>query len=66
MPEYDDLPGLGHNIITAISCGAAAALTDFPQERDLSIEAYGAPAEEAEAARSSCSSAERFRGWTSR
>ncbi len=50
MAEYDALPGLGHacghNIITAISCGAAAALAEFAEEQDLTVEVYGTPAEE--------------------
>ena len=50
MAEYDALPGLGHacghNIITAISCGAAVALAEFAEERDLTVELYGTPAEE--------------------
>lgn len=50
MAEYDALPGLGHacghNIITAISCGAAAALAEFADQRDLTVEVYGTPAEE--------------------
>jgi amidohydrolase len=50
MAEYDALPGLGHacghNIITAISCGAALALTEFVKEWDLTVELYGTPAEE--------------------
>ncbi|MEV7604021.1 M20 family metallopeptidase [Paenarthrobacter sp. NPDC089322] len=50
MAEYDALPGLGHacghNIITAISCGAAVALAAFANERDLTVEVYGTPAEE--------------------
>ena len=50
MAEYDALPGLGHacghNIITAISCGAAVALAEFAAERDLTVEVYGTPAEE--------------------
>ncbi|MFJ5955953.1 M20 family metallopeptidase [Paenarthrobacter sp. NPDC092416] len=50
MAEYDALPGLGHacghNIITAVSCGAAVALADFAAERDLTVELYGTPAEE--------------------
>ncbi|MFF1828521.1 M20 family metallopeptidase [Paenarthrobacter sp. NPDC058040] len=50
MAEYDALPGLGHacghNIITAISCGAAVALSRFADERDLTVEVYGTPAEE--------------------
>ncbi|MFF5792888.1 M20 family metallopeptidase [Paeniglutamicibacter sp. NPDC012692] len=48
--EYDALPGLGHacghNLITAISCGAAVALAGFADELDLTIEVYGTPAEE--------------------
>lgn len=50
MAEYDALPGLGHacghNLITAISCGAAMALKEFAAERDLTVELYGTPAEE--------------------
>ncbi|MFK0002839.1 M20 family metallopeptidase [Paenarthrobacter sp. NPDC090522] len=50
MAEYDALPGLGHacghNIITAISCGAAVALSRFADEQDLTVEVYGTPAEE--------------------
>ncbi|YCK81530.1 M20 family metallopeptidase [Arthrobacter sp. D3-18] len=50
MAEYDALPGLGHacghNIITAISCGAAVALAQFAAEHDLTVELYGTPAEE--------------------
>jgi amidohydrolase len=50
MAEYDALPGLGHacghNIITAVSCGAAVALAEFAAERDLTVELYGTPAEE--------------------
>lgn len=50
MAEYDALPGLGHacghNIITAISSGAAVALAEFAAERDLTVELYGTPAEE--------------------
>jgi amidohydrolase len=50
MAEYDALPGLGHacghNIITAIACGAALALKDFAAEWDLTVELYGTPAEE--------------------
>ncbi|MBT8162224.1 MULTISPECIES: M20 family metallopeptidase [Arthrobacter] len=50
MAEYDALRNLGHacghNIITAIACGAAAALASFADERDLTIEVYGTPAEE--------------------
>lgn len=50
MAEYDALPNLGHacghNIITAISCGAAVALAEFADARDLTVELYGTPAEE--------------------
>lgn len=50
MAEYDALPGLGHacghNIITAASVGAAIALAEFADERDLTVEVYGTPAEE--------------------
>ncbi|WP_458115678.1 M20 family metallopeptidase [Arthrobacter sp. D2-10] len=50
MAEYDALRGLGHacghNVITALSCGAAAALAEFAEERDLTVEVYGTPAEE--------------------
>ena len=50
MAEYDALPGLGHacghNIITAMSVGAALALADYVEERDLTVEVYGTPAEE--------------------
>lgn len=50
MAEYDALPGLGHacghNLIAAISCGAALALAQFAAEADLTVEVYGTPAEE--------------------
>lgn len=50
MAEYDALPGLGHacghNLITAMSVGAALALAEFADERDLTVEVYGTPAEE--------------------
>ncbi|WP_058956125.1 M20 family metallopeptidase [Kocuria rhizophila] len=50
MAEYDALPGLGHacghNLIAAISCGAALALARFAAEADLTVEVYGTPAEE--------------------
>jgi len=50
MAEYDALPGLGHacghNVIAAISCGAAAVLAGFADEYGLSVELYGTPAEE--------------------
>lgn len=48
--EYDALPGLGHacghNLIAAMSLGAAAALRPWAQELDLRIDVIGAPAEE--------------------
>ncbi|MGB9035547.1 MAG: M20 family metallopeptidase [Paeniglutamicibacter sp.] len=48
--EYDALPELGHacghNLITAISCGAAVVLADLADRHDLTIEVYGTPAEE--------------------
>lgn len=48
--EYDALPGLGHacghNLIAAMSTGAALALTDLADAHDLTVEVYGTPAEE--------------------
>jgi amidohydrolase len=48
--EYDALPGLGHacghNLIAAMSVGAAAALTRVADEAGLTVEVYGTPAEE--------------------
>ncbi|MGJ9411185.1 M20 family metallopeptidase [Aeromicrobium sp. CF4.19] len=48
--EYDALPGLGHacghNLISAITVGAARALTGLADEVGLTIEVYGTPAEE--------------------
>ena len=50
MVEYDALPGLGHacghNIIAAMSCGAALALVEHTRELDLTVEVYATPAEE--------------------
>ena len=50
MVEYDALPGLGHacghNIIAAMSCGAALALAEHAEDLDLTVEVYGTPAEE--------------------
>jgi amidohydrolase len=50
MAEYDALPGLGHacghNLIAAMSVGAAQALRTVADELDLTIEVYGTPAEE--------------------
>ncbi|GAA0461919.1 peptidase M20 [Paractinoplanes deccanensis] len=48
--EYDALPGLGHacghNLIAAISAGAALALAPLADEYGLTVELYGTPAEE--------------------
>jgi amidohydrolase len=48
--EYDALPGLGHacghNLISAISVGAARALAPLVDDAGLTIEVYGTPAEE--------------------
>ncbi|MBQ1082803.1 M20 family metallopeptidase [Nocardiopsis sp. B62] len=48
--EYDALPGLGHacghNLIAAMSVGAAIALRPWADRLDLRIEVVGAPAEE--------------------
>jgi len=48
--EYDALPGLGHacghNLISAITIGAARALAPLADEAGLTIEVYGTPAEE--------------------
>ncbi|OUZ12399.1 peptidase M20 [Aeromicrobium sp. PE09-221] len=48
--EYDALPGLGHacghNLISAITVGAARALAPVADELGLTIEVYGTPAEE--------------------
>lgn len=50
MAEYDALPGLGHacghNLISAMSVGAALALKTVAGDLDLTIEVYGTPAEE--------------------
>ncbi|UTM45982.1 M20 family metallopeptidase [Glutamicibacter mysorens] len=50
MAEYDALPGLGHacghNLISAMSCGAAAALAAVADQAGLTVELYGTPAEE--------------------
>jgi amidohydrolase len=50
MAEYDALPGLGHacghNLIAAISVGAAIALRGVADDLDLTVEVYGTPAEE--------------------
>jgi amidohydrolase len=48
--EYDALPGLGHacghNLIAAITIGAARALAPLADLAGLTIEVYGTPAEE--------------------
>lgn len=48
--EYDALPGLGHacghNLIAAMSVGAAAALARVADEAGVTVEVYGTPAEE--------------------
>lgn len=48
--EYDALPGLGHacghNLISAMSVGAAWALAPLADELGLTVEVYGTPAEE--------------------
>jgi amidohydrolase len=48
--EYDALPGLGHacghNLISAITVGAARALAPLADGAGLTIEVYGTPAEE--------------------
>lgn len=48
--EYDALPGLGHacghNLIAAMSVGAALALAPAADELGLTVEVYGTPAEE--------------------
>ncbi len=48
--EYDALPGLGHacghNLISAITVGAARGLAPLADAAGLTIEVYGTPAEE--------------------
>jgi amidohydrolase len=48
--EYDALPGLGHacghNLISAITVGAARALAPLADVAGLTVEVYGTPAEE--------------------
>ena len=48
--EYDALPGMGHacghNVIAAISTGAAAALVPFVDDLGITLSVYGTPAEE--------------------
>lgn len=48
--EYDALPGLGHacghNLIAAMSVGAALALAGVADDAGLTVEVFGTPAEE--------------------
>jgi amidohydrolase len=48
--EYDALPGLGHacghNVIAAISTGAALALAPFVDDLGITLSIFGTPAEE--------------------
>ncbi|MGV9797056.1 M20 family metallopeptidase [Mycobacterium sp. NPDC003449] len=48
--EYDALPGLGHacghNLIAAMSVGAALALAEVADDAALTVEVFGTPAEE--------------------
>jgi amidohydrolase len=48
--EYDALPGLGHacghNLIAAMSVGAALALAAVSEELGVTVEVFGTPAEE--------------------
>jgi amidohydrolase len=50
MAEYDALPGIGHacghNLISAMSAGAAIALAQRAGELGLTVEVFGTPAEE--------------------
>jgi amidohydrolase len=50
MAEYDALPGLGHacghNLISAISTGAAIGLSEVAEELGIQVEVFGTPAEE--------------------
>ncbi|MCS5480853.1 M20 family metallopeptidase [Corynebacterium sp. YIM 101645] len=50
MAEYDALPGIGHacghNLIAAMSLGAAVGLSKVADELDLTVEVFGTPAEE--------------------
>lgn len=50
MAEYDALPGIGHacghNLIAAMSTGAAVALSRQASELGLTVEVFGTPAEE--------------------
>ncbi|TGD86060.1 M20 family peptidase [Mycolicibacterium sp. CH28] len=48
--EYDALPGMGHacghNVISAISTGAAVALAPYVDELGITLSVFGTPAEE--------------------
>ena len=50
LAEYDALPGLGHacghNLISAMSVGAAIALSEVAEELGIRVEVIGTPAEE--------------------
>lgn len=50
LAEYDALPGLGHacghNLIAAMSVGAAIALSEVAGDAGISVEVIGTPAEE--------------------
>ncbi|QPP10230.1 M20 family metallopeptidase [Streptomyces bathyalis] len=50
MAEYDALPGIGHacghNLISAMSVGAAIALARRADELGITVEVFGTPAEE--------------------
>lgn len=50
LAEYDALPGLGHacghNLISAMSAGAAIALAETAEEAGVCVEVIGTPAEE--------------------
>lgn len=50
LAEYDALPGLGHacghNLISAMSVGAALGLADVATELGVTVEVIGTPAEE--------------------
>lgn len=50
LAEYDALPGLGHacghNLISAMSVGAALGLADVAAELGVTVEVIGTPAEE--------------------
>ncbi|WP_314173222.1 M20 family metallopeptidase [Streptomyces winkii] len=50
MAEYDALPGIGHacghNLISAMSVGAAIALAQRAGELGITVEVFGTPAEE--------------------